>query len=146
MDSERVMKISVETQSRERGWDHHGRKRGVQWALGTSLLVQWLRLCASNAGRPSLSQIPYAATKTEDPACCKLRSRTVRLINWWWWCFSRQVCPTLCSPPGSSFHGISQAWILEWVAISFSRGSSWPKGLGSNQHILHCRQILNWRA
>ena len=45
-------------------------------------------------------------------------------------CFSvAQSCPTLCdpvdcSPPGSSVHGISQAKILEWVAISFSRGSS----------------------
>ena len=41
-----------------------------------------------------------------------------------------QLCPTLCnsmdcSPPGSSVHGISQARILQWVAISFSRGSSW---------------------
>ena len=32
-----------------------------------------------------------------------------------------------CSPPGSSVHGIFQAWILEWVAVSFSRGSSWPR-------------------
>ena len=32
-----------------------------------------------------------------------------------------------CSPPGSSFHGISQARILEWVAISSSRGSSRPR-------------------
>ena len=32
--------------------------------------------------------------------------------------------PTDCSPPGSSVHGILQARILEWVAISFSRGSS----------------------
>ena len=31
--------------------------------------------------------------------------------------------PMDCSPPGSSVHGISQARILEWVAISFSRGS-----------------------
>ena len=36
-------------------------------------------------------------------------------------------CPTLCnptdcSPPGSSIHGISQVRILEWIAISFSRG------------------------
>ena len=29
-----------------------------------------------------------------------------------------------CSPPGSSVHGIFQARILEWVPISFSRGSS----------------------
>ena len=45
---------------------------------------------------------------------------------------SLQSCPTLCdsrdcSPPGSSVHGISQARILGWVAISFSRGSSWPR-------------------
>ena len=32
--------------------------------------------------------------------------------------------PLDCSPPGSSVHWISQARILEWVAISFSRGSS----------------------
>ena len=32
--------------------------------------------------------------------------------------------PMDCSPPGSSVHGISQARILEWVAIPFSRGSS----------------------
>ena len=33
-----------------------------------------------------------------------------------------------CSPPASSVHGISQARVLEWVAISFSRGSSLPRG------------------
>ena len=38
-----------------------------------------------------------------------------------------QSCPTLCNPmdcdpPGFSVYGISQARILEWVAISFSRG------------------------
>ena len=42
-----------------------------------------------------------------------------------------QLCLTLCDPvecslPGSSFHGILQARVLEWVAISFSRGSSRP--------------------
>ena len=43
-----------------------------------------------------------------------------------------QSCLTLrnimdCSPPGSSVHGILQARILEWVAMPFSRGSSWPR-------------------
>ena len=43
-----------------------------------------------------------------------------------------QSCPTLCdhmdfSPPGSSIHGIFQARVLEWIAISFSRGSSQPR-------------------
>ena len=42
-----------------------------------------------------------------------------------------QSCPTLCDPidcslPGSSVHGIFQAIVLEWIAISFSRGSSQP--------------------
>ena len=42
-----------------------------------------------------------------------------------------QSCPTLCDPmncssPGSSVHGILQARVLEWVAISFSRaGHDW---------------------
>jgi len=35
--------------------------------------------------------------------------------------------PMDCSPPGSSVHGILQEGILVWVAISFSRGSSWPR-------------------
>ena len=43
-----------------------------------------------------------------------------------------QLCLTLCYPmdyslPDSSVHGIFQARVLEWVAISFSRGSSWPR-------------------
>ena len=39
-----------------------------------------------------------------------------------------QLCdPMDCSPPGSSVHGIFQARILEWVAVFYSRGSSWPK-------------------
>ena len=50
-----------------------------------------------------------------------------------WKCkWSAQACPTLCDPvdcnlPGSSIHGILQARVLEWGAISFSRGSSWPR-------------------
>ena len=45
---------------------------------------------------------------------------------------SFKSCPTLCdlvdcSPPGSSVHGILQARILAWIAISFSRGSSQPR-------------------
>ena len=45
---------------------------------------------------------------------------------------SNQLCLTLCnpmdcSPPGSSVHGILQARILEWVAMSFFRESSWPR-------------------
>ena len=51
------------------------------------------------------------------------------------------ICdPMDCSPPGSSVHVIQKARILKWVTIHFSRVSSWSKG--SNQGLLHCRQIL----
>ena len=43
--------------------------------------------------------------------------------------------PMGCSPPGSSVHGILQARILEWVAISFSRGSSRPRDRTQVSHI-----------
>ena len=51
--------------------------------------------------------------------------------------------PIDCSLPGLSVHGISQARILEWVAISFSRGSSWPRDW-SHVYCVSCigRQIL----
>ena len=47
-------------------------------------------------------------------------------------CWVAKLCPTLCdsmeySPLGSSVYGISQARILERVAISYSRGSSQPR-------------------
>ena len=71
-------------------------------------------------------------------------------------CLVAQLYPTLCdtmhcSPPGSSVHGILQARILEWVAISSSRRSSWP----SNWTQISCgscigREILylwtTWEA
>ena len=61
-------------------------------------------------------------------------------------CSVAQLCLTLCdpmdySPPGSSFHGILQARILEWGAISYSRGSS--RTQGSNPSLLH---LLHWQV
>ena len=67
-----------------------------------------------------------------------------------------QSCPTLCnpvdcSPPGSSIHGIFQARILEWVAISFSRGSSRPRDrtevsriAGRCFNLWATREALSW--
>ena len=57
-------------------------------------------------------------------------------------CSVRKSCRTLCdpmdcSPPGYSVHGISQTRILEWVDISSSMGSSWPKDRTC---------LLNWQA
>src|SRR5574340_1783868 len=63
-----------------------------------------------------------------------------------------QSCPTLwdpmdCSPPGSSVYGIFQAGILEWVAISYSSGSSRPRNRNCvcvsciSRRILYCCSI-----
>ena len=48
------------------------------------------------------------------------------------WSEVAQLCPILCDPmgcrlPGSSVHGIFQAIVLEWIAISFSSRSSQPR-------------------
>ena len=55
-----------------------------------------------------------------------------------------QSSPTLCdpvdcSPPGSSVHGILQARMLEWGAISFSKGSSWHR---DQTHISYVSCII----
>ena len=53
-----------------------------------------------------------------------------------------------CSLPRSSVHGIFQARVLEWVAISFSRQEYWSglpessRTQGLNPGLLHCRQML----
>ena len=60
-------------------------------------------------------------------------------------CLVTQSCPTLCdpkdcSPPGSSVHGISQARILEWVAIYFSRDPPDP-GIESGSPALQANSL-----
>ena len=64
------------------------------------------------------------------------------------WSEVAQSCLTLCNPmncslPGSSVHGIFRARILEWVAISFSRGSSQPRDRTLVFHIVG-RRFTIW--
>ena len=59
-----------------------------------------------------------------------------------------QSCPTIGDPmdyslPGSSVHGIFQAVVLEWIAISFSRGSSRPRDRTRVSHIVD-RRFTVW--
>ena len=61
-------------------------------------------------------------------------------------CFSSdRLCatPMDSSPLGSSVPGILQARILEWVAISFSRGSSWPRNRNQVSRIIGRHFNLN---
>ena len=64
------------------------------------------------------------------------------------WSEVAQSCPTPCNPmdcslPGSSVHGIFQARILEWVAISFSRRSFQPRDWTRVSHIVD-RRLTIW--
>ena len=83
---------------------------------------------------------------------CSLRS-----LNIAWCCSVTKSCATLLwlhglySSPGSSVRGIFQARTLEWVAISFSRGSSWLRdqiwqadSLPLNHHFAHQFQLIKW--
>ena len=59
-----------------------------------------------------------------------------------------QSCPTLCDPmdcslPSSSVHGVFQAIVLEWIAISFSSGSSQPRDRTQVSHSVD-RRFTVW--
>ena len=61
-------------------------------------------------------------------------------------CMHAQSFPTLCAPMGcnprgSSVHGLFQARILEWVAISLSSRSSWPK----DWTVISCSSCTGWQ-
>ena len=54
-----------------------------------------------------------------------------------------QSCLTLCDPMDYTVHGILQARILEWVAVPFSRGSSWPRNW-TGVSCIAGRFFINW--
>ena len=98
---------------------------------GASPVVQWLRVCAPTAGGIGLipgrkenlrshmlcdQKNPRKQKQTNKIChsdCCLVAQSGLTLFN-----------PVECSLPASSVHGISQARILEWVAIPFSMESS----------------------
>ena len=65
-------------------------------------------------------------------------------------CSVTQPCLTLCNPvdcnpKGSSVHGVFQARILEWVAMPFSKGSSWLRDLTCTSCVSwHADSLLRW--
>ena len=98
----------------------------------TSLLTELTSEKDSSGTRQSPCIWPILSTEY-----CLLCSR-------WRWCFGRQVMsnscdPMDCSPPGSSVHGILQARILQWVAISFSVLFTYyvPNSRLQSQNTLH---------
>ena len=93
--------------------------------LESRTLVAWLR-CENGEHRSWLKALGNTETKFKTPEipslvpsamCCMLSHSVVSDSSW----------PQNCSLLVSSVHEISQARTLEWVAISFSRGSPWPR-------------------
>ena len=75
-----------------------------------------------------------------ESLCCPPETMATLLMGYESESEVAQSFPTLCDPmdcslPGSSVHGIFQARVLEWLAISFSRGSSRPKDWTGVSHI-----------
>ena len=93
------------------------------------------------------SIIPRRPAELLNTLISNVSVQKITVLSRWWW-FSPWVLFDSCNPmnwslPGSSVHGILQARILEWVAISFSRWSSWPR----NQTQVSCiagRFLTDW--
>ena len=88
-----------------------------------------------------LTHVPCLGRRIPIHCECLIHSGTVSA----WSAKSLQLCPTLCdpmdySPPGSYVHGILQARMLEWVAMTSSRGSSQPRDR------THISCLLHWQA
>ena len=103
----------------------------------------WLVICFEALKGQSTDHI-YIITRQNDVCIThlseiwlfssgSLTTRSISSFNFFMkWSEVAQSCLTLCDPidwglPGSSVHGIFQAIVLEWIAISFSRGSSHPR-------------------
>ena len=111
-------------------WDSPGKDTGV----GCRVLLQGIfppqgsNLCLMS---PALSGGFFiAGTTWEARLCYKVKVK--------WSCSVISNCLmtpwAVCSPPGFSVHGVSQARILEGIAISFSRAFSWPR---DQTHVVH---------
>ena len=91
----------------------------------------------------------------EPPVYSKTTSGKAKNSLWWIittimkWSEVAQSCLTLCdlmdcSLPGSSVHRIFQAKVLEWVAISFSRGFSQPRDWTQVFHAAGTQTLYHW--
>ena len=99
---------------------HHRFKR--RWPKGCQIATSRLRQVAWGKAATKPNSFDYSGNRWLSPC----------LDDEQLWCMYAQSCLTLWNPmdhgpPGSSVHEISQARILEWVAISSSNRSSQPK-------------------
>ena len=108
-------------ETKSNSWDPQYREysdgRWYFWNLAT--ITSWLKavkMCSYDS-RASVQRKIWCANRNAKYIDCCLVTKSCPAAFW----------PMNYIPPGPSVHGISQARILEWVAISFSRGSSQPR-------------------
>ena len=123
-----------------------------QWhvkRLKFAILCHWLlRATQFKLWTPQLLPVDWPSKRTVSR---QGRAHPGGVVGFWFhWEHPKSFlsCPTLCDPmdwslPGSSVHEILQVRMQQWVAISFSRGSSWPR----DQILVFCvssigRQVL----
>ena len=101
-----------------RGWNTHGRlNRGSLGLAGSSFI--WVT--------PPRMLVVFSASQCDSHDLllrCYVRMKVRVLVAH---LYLAPCNPMDCSPPGFSVHGTLQARIVEWVAVSFSRGSSRPR-------------------
>ena len=130
----------------------HTLLKGRLWAECLGALLKWVRrevlaqiphcLGIHRAGFPAKIPVHSAGATQSYGFKCRLICLPGQIAISFRTCFAitykesesevAQSCLTLCHPmdcslQGSSVHGIFQARVLEWVVISFSRGSSPPR-------------------
>ena len=111
-------------------------KKTTPYPQTLALATNWPSQLTGNTKRTEGTvnplSLPWNTEIKCKPTCCYLLAKS---------------CPTLCNsmdygPPGSSVHGILQARILEWGAISTSRGSSRPRDRSRisciDRRVFHC--------
>ena len=125
-------------------WNQIPHQHTLKWRLAQEESCQ-LSSLAGNGCQETTGRTLYLKHRDLSQNSCK---HVIAFLKQVWQVFAvavlslRESCLTLCDPmdcslPGSSVHGISQARILEWVFIPFSRGSSWLRGQSSPH-------LLNW--
>ena len=96
-------------------------------------ILEWVAfLSLGDLPDPGVKPASLVALALAGEFCTSGPLEKLLLTVWKWKALVTQLCLTLFdpmdySPQGSSVHGILQARILEWVAIPFSRWSSWPR-------------------
>ena len=121
--------------------------------LYTVTQIDMLTVCVCTRSQSSLNSIPAEGDGPRVISIIRLRIKPVATTDKYLFWARYHICvlvgqssdslqPHGLWPPGSSVLGISQAWILEGVAISFSRGSSqlrdWIHISCTGRSILYC--------